>query len=197
MLTAVLAAAAPAWAGPARWTTGLRPRVDVGPSIGLFYPDRLAWGFHLAGEVQILTWSHGELGAGGILSAHFLPVEADELQVTFDGLDSSIGITPTLGHTFCLLDRRLLVAGLIFAGPRIRTTRSSVQDPAHGVSATHERARLFWEAGLAAWIGWRFTDHFGLRAGAAVPLIFSHDPDPYVIWQYTPRTVWLGGSYYF
>jgi hypothetical protein len=197
VLAALIAAAPPARAEPARWTTGLRPRVDVGAGVGVFYPDRLSWGFQIAGEVQLSTWRYGETGVGGLFSVQLLPVDLDGLADSVSGLDGSIGIAPTFGHTLRFVGRRLAVSTQLFTGLRIRTTRSSAEYRARDISVSHESAGVFWEAGVVAWIGWRFTDHLGVRVGAAMPVILSKHHQLNIIWQYSSRWVGLSGSYYF
>ena len=192
----MLATAAPARAEPARWTTGLRPRVDVGPGVGVFYPSDLSWGFQIAGEVQLSTWRYGEAGVGGLFSVQLRPVDLDGLADSVSALDGSIGVAPTLGHTFRFFGRRLAIAGQVFTGARIRTTRSSAEYRARDIAVSHQSASLFWEVGVAAWIGWRFTDHLGLRVGGALPLLFSHGHAVTTLFQYTPPWIGLCGSYY-
>lgn len=196
MLALLVLGLAPGLAAADR-ATRLRPRVDLGPSVGIL-PGRYSWGFHAAGEVQLVTWRYGELGVGALFAVHFTPVQIDELRgVKFSALDASVEFAPTVGHTFRLWNRRLSLAVQIYTGPCVRTTRSSLDDPRHGISVSHRHAAVFWEAGLVVWTGWKITEHWGVRLGGAMPLLLSNETNLPLVWQYTPTYLGLSGAYYF
>ena len=185
--------------GPAAadWTARLRPRVELGPSVGVL-PARYSFGFHALGELQLATWRHGEVGVGALFAVHFTPVQIDELRsLELSALDTSIGLAPTIGHTFRFFSRRLSLSVQIYTGLRVRTTRSSLEDPGHGISVSHSHAAVFWEAGCAVWAGWQISEHWGIRAGGAMPVLLTKESDLLLLWHYSPAYLGLSGTYYF
>lgn len=171
------------------------PRVDVGVQGG-----RHVGGF-LRGEWHPLAWRRGELALGGIFATHVYfqrdPRRPQE-GVPLRGLDTSVNLAPTLGHTFRLARRRVSLSTFGYTGISIRSQRTSVTDEAHDFTKRHDTVRAYADFGIGVSLGVRLGRSWGLGLHGVVPLWVG--PPSYGLplsWTVTSPWAGLHVSYYF